>query len=602
VFAFNEDSANNLWIGTTHGLIFKNRGTGASKKFVQTLNPMSLSSSNINSIYRDNEGILWIGTVSGLNRFNAATNNFTRYINDSKDSNTISAGGIFATEDEGDDSLLIGTENGLDLMNKRTGTFNHFKNNPKDSNSITSSFLVSLLRDKSGRLWIGSWAGGGLYYFNHTTRTFTHFLKGVTVSSLFQDSSGTVWVGTDNGLYKTDNPTDGFIKFSDPGSAIETSSIWAIQEDNKSNIWVSTASGIFKLNSRRNHSSLFSANYGVNAGSLNVLAGYKSLHGEIYFGSIHGYYVFSPDELVSNPIPPQIVFTNFLIGGKPVIPGKQSALTSEIESVKNISLSYDQNIFSVEFAGIHYSSPENNHHLYMLENYDQTWHEAGAEKTAFYFNVPPGKYIFHVKAASSDGIWAEKSIVIIISPPWWRTWWAYTLYGILLVASMYGVHRFQKQRVIRAERERARERELFQAKEIEKAYDKLKATQTQLIQSEKMASLGELTAGIAHEIQNPLNFVNNFSEVNSELIDELEQEADKGNVDEVKMLAKDIKENEQKIIHHGKRADAIVKGMLQHSRVSTGQKEPTDINALADEYLRLSYHGMRAKDKASMQL
>ena len=113
-----------------------------------------------------------------------------------------------------------------------------------------------------------------------------------------------------------------------------------------------------------------------------------------------------------------------------------------------------------------------------------------------------------------------------------------------------------------------------------------------------MASLGELTAGIANEIQNPLNFVNNFSEVNSELIEELEQEVEKGNMIEVKALAKDIKENEQKINHHGKRADAIVKGMLQHSRSSSGVKEPTDINALADEYLRLAYHGLRAKDKS----
>src|SRR5258708_401385 len=113
-----------------------------------------------------------------------------------------------------------------------------------------------------------------------------------------------------------------------------------------------------------------------------------------------------------------------------------------------------------------------------------------------------------------------------------------------------------------------------------------------------MASLGELTAGIAHEIQNPLNFVNNFSEVNSELLDELEQEVNKGNLVEVKAIAKDIKENEEKINHHGKRADAIVKGMLQHSRSSNSVKEPTNINALADEYLRLAYHGLRAKDKS----
>jgi two-component system, NtrC family, sensor kinase len=132
----------------------------------------------------------------------------------------------------------------------------------------------------------------------------------------------------------------------------------------------------------------------------------------------------------------------------------------------------------------------------------------------------------------------------------------------------------------------------------------LKAAQSQLIQSEKMASLGELTAGIAHEIQNPLNFVNNFSEVSIELVDELKQESSVvshqssvvSHQSSVEIID-DIRQNLEKILHHGKRADAIVKGMLQHSRASSGQKEPTDINALADEYLRLAYHGLRAKDK-----
>jgi two-component system NtrC family sensor kinase len=137
-----------------------------------------------------------------------------------------------------------------------------------------------------------------------------------------------------------------------------------------------------------------------------------------------------------------------------------------------------------------------------------------------------------------------------------------------------------------------------QRKKLENALANLKATQAQLIQSEKMASLGELTTGIAHEIQNPLNFVNNFSEVNKELLNEMNDELNKGNINEAKAIAKDVINNEEKILHHGKRADAIVKGMLQHSRASTGKKEPTDINAVADEYLRLSYHGMRAKDKS----
>jgi two-component system, NtrC family, sensor kinase len=147
--------------------------------------------------------------------------------------------------------------------------------------------------------------------------------------------------------------------------------------------------------------------------------------------------------------------------------------------------------------------------------------------------------------------------------------------------------------------ESTRQKEEIEAQRntLEQALNELKTTQTQLIQSEKMASLGELTAGIAHEIQNPLNFVNNFAEVNAELIDELKLELGEGNYPEVIIISENIKENQLKISHHGKRADSIVKGMLMHSRRSTGEKEPTDINVLADEYLRLSYHGLRAKDK-----
>jgi signal transduction histidine kinase/DNA-directed RNA polymerase subunit N (RpoN/RPB10) len=135
-------------------------------------------------------------------------------------------------------------------------------------------------------------------------------------------------------------------------------------------------------------------------------------------------------------------------------------------------------------------------------------------------------------------------------------------------------------------------------KKAEDTLTELQATQRQLVQSEKMASLGELTAGIAHEIQNPLNFVNNFSEINNELIEEMKQELNKGDIEEAKFIIEDIKQNLEKINHHGKRADSIVKGMLQHSQRSAGEKMPTDINALADEYLRLAYHGIRAKDKS----
>nr|WP_322622898.1 ATP-binding protein [uncultured Flavobacterium sp.] len=156
----------------------------------------------------------------------------------------------------------------------------------------------------------------------------------------------------------------------------------------------------------------------------------------------------------------------------------------------------------------------------------------------------------------------------------------------------------ERNRIIAHQNELLEQQVAERTAELTKSLEDLKQTQAQLIQSEKMASLGELTAGIAHEIQNPLNFVNNFSDVSKELVEEMEEELQKGDTEEAIAIATDIKQNLEKIAHHGRRADSIVKGMLQHSRTSSGQKEPTDINALADEYLRLAYHGLRAKDKS----
>ena len=172
----------------------------------------------------------------------------------------------------------------------------------------------------------------------------------------------------------------------------------------------------------------------------------------------------------------------------------------------------------------------------------------------------------------------------------------WTIFGAISFSILIGVIALLLFRNVRQSRW-ANIRLIEQKEKLQKTLDELKSTQSQLVQSEKMASLGELTAGIAHEIQNPLNFVNNFSEVSTELVDEMKSEIIKGNYDEVNVIAEDVKQNLEKINHHGKRASDIVRGMLQHSRSSNGVKEPTDINALVDEYFRLAYHGLRAKDK-----
>jgi signal transduction histidine kinase len=264
----------------------------------------------------------------------------------------------------------------------------------------------------------------------------------------------------------------------------------------------------------------------------------------------------------------------------------------------NLKLPYKQNYLSFQFNLVTYKSRANIRYRYILEGIDLKWREVtGQNISENYRDLNPGKYVFKVSGSSSNGIWskpAEMSFTIL--PPWWQSWWAYLIYILSFILSITAYTRFRA-RKLTSDKLQLENLIQIRTKELAQSLEDLKSAQSQLIQSEKMASLGELTAGIAHEIQNPLNFVNNFSDINQDLIDELNEEIDRGNTSEVKIIAESIRENESKINQHGKRADSIVKGMLQHSRASTGQKESTDINALADEYLRLAFHGLRAKDK-----
>ena len=264
---------------------------------------------------------------------------------------------------------------------------------------------------------------------------------------------------------------------------------------------------------------------------------------------------------------------------------------------ENLILPYNNNSITFEFASVSPSFGKYTQYRYMLEGYEKNWSPLSNKDEAFFGNMSEGKYIFRLQAISSTGAQTELSYSFQVLPPWYRTWLAYAIYVLLFITGIYAFIRWRtkalkKEKIVLEEKVRSRTSELNQSLE------NLKATQGQLIQSEKMASLGELTAGIAHEIQNPLNFVNNFSEVSKELMDEMKDEIEKGDIEEAKEIVKDVIRIVEKINHHGKRADAIVKGMLQHSRSSSGEKEPTDINALADEYLRLAYHGLRAKDKS----
>ena len=588
-----QDGSGKLWLGTDKGLIVYDSASRNKKAFAyDASDTMGLSFNGVPSMFEDRTGTIWIGTYP-LISYDHQSKKFTRYP---------IKGFIIVIYEDREGAFWIGAGNdGLVRMDRQADTITWYRPGTTDTISLSDNSPTCIMEDREGYLWIGT-AQGGLNRFDKKSKRFQHYLPGTFIQNIFIDADDTLWIGTNRGLYYFNPSNNSFVLFINLGAGFtENITVYHILEDDQRSLWINTSAGLFRIRHNRSEIGFFGKWHGMIPSLLfSQNSCFKGKGGELFFSDLtgNGYYAFFPEQMKRNATAPELHITGFRLGDQLVDPGKGSPLSLPVSQTKEIRLAYNQNVFSFDFAGIHFSNPEDNRHLFMLENLDNDWRKAGEEKTAYYYNIPPGHYVFRVKASSSDGVWAEKSITIIISPPWWKTWWAYSIYGLLLMAGIFATHRIQKKRVIEKERERTRAKELAQAKEIEKAYHELRSTQAQLIQSEKMASLGELTAGIAHEIQNPLNFVNNFSEVNTELIDELEQEIDKGNIEEVKAIANDIKENEQKINHHGKRADAIVKGMLQHSRASTGKKEPTDINALADEYLRLAYHGLRAKDKS----
>ena len=499
-----------------------------------------------------------MGTGNGIKSFDPATKKFTHYFYEPGNPAGISDYTALAILADSHGNIWVGTNSiAFNKFDKKTGRFTHFKNNPLDTNSISSNIVNDLFEDSKGNLWIGT-SGGGVCRYNHKNNTFftpgrNTQLPWNSVFSIREDNNGNIWLGTNKGLSCYLTTQDEFVTYEEQDG--------------------------------------LQSNFFATAGMRDNGSGFKGKDGTMYFGGFNGLNYFDPEQIHPNSYIPPVVITRFKIFDK-LQPGKSQ------DSV--ITLNYNQNFFSFEFAALNYTNSSKNKYAYQLVGFDPDWIQSGSRNYASYTNLGPGEYVFKVKGSNNDGIWNEKgiSVKLIILPPWWRTWLAYAIYGLILITGIWAVDRYQKRRVILAEREKAHEKELAQAKEIEKAYKDLKTTQSQLVHAEKMASLGELTAGIAHEIQNPLNFVNNFSDVNTEIIAEVREAFSSGNLRDAEEMLGTIAENEQKINHHGKRADAIVKGMLQHSRSSSGQKEPTDINALADEYLRLSYYGLRAKDQS----
>jgi signal transduction histidine kinase/ligand-binding sensor domain-containing protein len=575
------DKEHRLWLSVRNkGVFILDKSSGKIlKSYIPDINnSTAITTTEISTIYQDYSGNMWLGTSSrtntmaGLFRLNQAEDGFFHYLPNPSDSSSISDRAIFFIAEDGKKRLWIGANLGLNLYDPDKDCFIVF-------NSNTINCMTGFCADKNGEPWFGTYSGSGLVSFDRQNGIINAYgeAQGLLHNdiSLYPDCRITVddfgrfWLPTQRGLSVFDPETKTFVSY--------------FEKDGFQPYDI----GYFTI---------------------------KSRNGYIWIGSSKGLNRIVPAELMKKDTTlPLIVITQVTILDSLYSIPDGKIFKKSVAYTDGFELRHWQKDISFDFLALHYLRPEDNLYSWKLENYDKNWSVPSKERKASYTNLSPGDYVFRVKASNADGVWNEEgvSIAMTILPPWWQTWWAYIAYVLLFIFGLRS-YSFWRLRHLRLEKEHLQVKVDERTRELNQSLENLRSTQSQLIHSEKMASLGQLTAGIAHEIQNPLNFVNNFSEVNKELLEELKDELAEGSkqyavgnmqsgMEKLKLaeeIANDVIGNEQKINHHGKRADAIVKGMLQHSRTSTGQKELTDINKLADEYLRLSYHGLRAKDKS----
>jgi ligand-binding sensor domain-containing protein len=491
-----EDSENSLWFGTRRGGLLQYGANGDLIKRYQ-YSPAAgnaINNNDISCIAEDSSKNIWIGTFGGgLNLLNRKLGTFTHYKNVPGNNNSLSNNSILSIYVDPSNEIWLATLYGLNHFDKNTGNFRKYIFSPEDKGDVGTNTVTSVLKDRNSKWWAGCWMRGGVKQFEPESGKFKGYLRGASILAMVEDNAGVVWAAGGEGIYRYDRQLDTFYRFEDPIFLTEIVEVRDIVEDDKGNLWIAAANGIYRINAQRNETTLFGKNYGLSGNELYFLAGLKDSKGKLYFGYQDGYYSFFPEELTRGRKGPQLSIHGFQINNQKI--GDDPSLNEPFSAVRTIHLQHHQNTFSFEFVGIDYSNPENNHHLFMLENYDADWNLASAERKATYFNVPPGEYVFRVKAVNSYGIWAERSIVIIISPPWWTTWW-FRIGAFLLVAGLiYLLMRWRIRRKFRQQLEQS---------EKEKQFAELKRKTGELEMQALRAQMNP------HFVFNSLNAINSF--------------------------------------------------------------------------------------------
>jgi ligand-binding sensor domain-containing protein/signal transduction histidine kinase len=504
IWSICEGRSGILWIGTECGGLNKFDRKNGKFKHYKTQNS-DLKTNGIRSICEDKKGILWIGNYrGGLYRFDPGKELFKHYHHETSNESLSDDGVMLVFQDRAGD-LWIGTNGGglNKMIDQEKGTFKHYNT---DNNNINHDRIFSIYEDRTGILWVGTF-GGGLNKYDKKNDQFIHYLNipgnseslsHNRVRCIHEDRYGTLWIGTGGGgLNKMVDREKGYFKVYRKADGLPNDVIYGILEGPKGNLWLSTNNGISRFNPETGNIRNYDVHDGLQSNEFNTGAYFKSPGiGEMFFGGISGLNSFFPDQIEDDPYVPAVVFTDFLLSNKSVPLQRvkpDSPLQKPIHETDALTLSYKQNFFSFEFAALHYASPMRNKYKYKLDEWDKTWIETDAKnRRATYTNLPAGNYTFKVKGSNKDGVWNEEgtSIKIKILPPPWKTWWAYLIYGLILALIVF---RFVRSRKILA-------------KKVEERTKELRDTQGQLVQSEKMASLGFLVAGVAHEINNPSSF------------------------------------------------------------------------------------------------